>query len=91
MPDYDVTWPILLTDAVNRAKTLKDMGIYPITRWKLTGRCSMHGHQVLYVETTEELTAEILSGYIKCNECGIRGVDRWLPVAEFNVVKREEK
>lgn len=74
---------IILSDAVLKSKTLKDMGIYPITKWQLTGRCSRPGHGLvtLTYETTDEDPKN--QGYLKCLPCLYdQKVERWVPIIE---------
>lgn len=83
MSDSLPEWTLSLTDAVWKARTLTDMGIWPLRRIKLIGRCSWHGRQELLIETTEILDDHVTDGYVKCEPCDVQGVTRWLPIQEF--------
>ena len=74
-------WTIVLTGEVQKAKTLSDMGIFPVQRWKMTGRCSWHGPQSLTVETTE----------LQCQPCNLNDVKRWLPITSSRLLRDGEQ
>lgn len=66
------------TFALDKARTLGELGIHPITSWTLVASCSWHGRQTLdLIESTEEPGE---NEWIKCDGCAMRTVTRWLPV-----------
>ena len=76
-------WTFHLWAALQNVTHLTDMGIYPIRRFRLIGRCSWHGRQDMVVESTDILTDDITDGYIPCELCFAGGVKKWLPIVEF--------
>lgn len=57
-PDNLPPWTVLLTDAVWKVRTLKDMGIHPIRIYVLVGKCSRHGEVRYRLETLDGEPAE---------------------------------
>lgn len=86
--DHSPTWPIVLTDAVWKANTLRDMGIYPVRQVRLIARCSWHGRMTIDVTTTELLDSDVLSGYIQCQ--GMHDGIRWLPIEETQLLPEKK-
>lgn len=85
-PEPPSDWTFYLWAAMQDVRTLTDMGIWPIRRVRLIGRCSWHGRQELVMETTDLLDDVTKDGYIRCEVCRAGGVDRWCPIQEFLLV-----
>ena len=75
---YESIW---LQDRVQKSHTLADMGIFPVARWNLSGKCSKHGTVAVTYESTEADPKN--EGYLRCMACLYDGkIERWVPVTE---------
>jgi len=78
-PPIGLLESIVLSDAVEKSQTLMDLGIFPISRWHLQGKCSKHGSVNITYETTDGDPQN--EGFLKCIPCWYdHGVDKWVPV-----------
>lgn len=74
-------------DAVSRVNTLREMGIFATTKWRIEAHCRFHGVQSMTLDTNEEIPE---GTWLRCFGCLGNGKTRWLEISERKRITEEE-